>query len=470
MRQRPSAAPFWNSTAAQSLASFSTTSTTSADQKQEAERERDEHEEAFAAISDMDAHLPEAGSDYIRAYHGNHDYGIGADLQATSPTTTTVSEDSTAIVTTFDMRRACSDILECLPDPETNSNDRNDRSRSSSHSPKLTWKYQWQRALTSARYQQQQNRTRFLTAAYADGMASHDNASSSASSNNDEAIGMALALLRVLPGDAWNSFDALGLEDDDDDFDDGDDEVVGEEHELFVKKEHPEQTSNYPADAHLVQQDEGDEQHDDDDDYDEIARLLDLVADAKVGRLVLTTSDYNAILARFAIAPELTVERTLESVMQTYQQMVEMAKVGMTDSGPDATTYEMLMHTLNRRLSSSNTAMEIMQEMMRSQGVEWTPQTMKAAFQLCQGRNDLKSARVVLKDVVGDKSRSFKIPSGVLLTYLDMLKSENAQSEALELLELSIEVSTGTVCAARYALFKFGFSDDKTYYFSGTNR
>jgi hypothetical protein len=170
-----------------------------------------------------------------------------------------------------------------------------------------------------------------------------------------------------------------------------------------------------------------------------------------------------------AIAPEMTVERVLESVMQTYQQMVEMAKVGMIDSRPDATTYELLMHTLNRRLSSSKTAVEIMQAMMQSNGVGWTPQTMKAAFQLCRGRNDLKSARVVLKDVVADKSRSFKIPSGVLLAYVDMLKSEDAQNEALDLLKLSMEVSTDTVCAARYALFGFGFSDDRIYS-SGTNR
>jgi hypothetical protein len=468
-RHRPAAAPFWNSTAAfQTLASsFSTTSiqTSSDDQepKEKQDREHGEHEEAFAAIGD------EATSPTTSI--------------ATSPTTSTTSEDnSTAIiVTTFDMRRACTDILECLPDPPGETHYSN-----SHHRPKVTWKYTWQRACTSARYEQQQEQhqqeQRTRTATYADADAYADggitspngndststNASASASTNNDEAIHMALALLRVLPEDAWENFDALGLQgDDDDDFDDDfdDDEVVCEENELFVNTEQPEQTSDYSGDAHLVQQDVGDEQHDDQDDndydddgdYDEIARLLDMVADAKVGRLVLKTSDYNTILARFAIAPELTVERTLENVMQTYQQMVEMAKVGMTDSGPDATTYELLMLTLNRRLSSSNTAVEIMQQMMSSRGVGWTPQTMKAAFQLCQGRKDLKSARVVLKDVVADKSRSFKIPSGVLLAYSDMLKSEDAQNEALELLELSMEVSTGTVCAARYAFFGFGF-------------
>jgi hypothetical protein len=146
-------------------------------------------------------------------------------------------------VTTFDMRRACTDILECLPDPE--SSDSNNARRSSSNSSKLTWKYQWQRSSTSARYQRQQNRTRSLTEAYAarDVRAWDDDSTSS--NSNDEAVGMALALLRVLPEDSWKNVDALGLEDDDDDFDDDDDEVVvGEENHLFVNTEHPEQTSD----------------------------------------------------------------------------------------------------------------------------------------------------------------------------------------------------------------------------------
>lgn len=467
-RTRPGAAVPFFTTAVQTFASFSTTSG-SADQKRDLTQEQgqDQHEEAFAAISDMDTHL-EVGSD--ATYVSGDDYGNGS-AEAASPSTTTTTatqqDSTTQIVTTFDMRRACSDILECLPDPETNARDDRTqtqtagRSSLSSHNPRVTWKFKWQRAQTryqqeQRRERQEQHRTRSLTAAYADGMASHDNTNDS-SNNNDEAIGMALALLRVLPEDAWKSFDALGLEDDDDEYED---DVDDEETELFVNTEHPERTSEYPDEAHLVRQDESDEQHDDDDDDDDIARLLDMVADAKVGRVVLKTNDYNAILARLAIAPELTVEIILESVMQTYQQMVEMAKVGMIDSGPDAMTYELLMHTLNRRLSSSNTAVDIMQEMKQSKVVGWTPHTMKAAFQVCQGRNDLKSARIVLKDVVADKSRSFKIPSGVLLAYLDMLKSEDAQTEALELLKLSMEVST--VCAARYALFGFGFSDDTT--------
>jgi hypothetical protein len=466
LRQRPAAAaPFWNSTGIH-MASFSTTSIPSDQdqtQREEQRQEQEQHEEAFAAISGMNAHSDqEVDSDSIEPHDGNeYDFGYGANMEFASPltkTTTIASEPKQQIVTIFDMRRACTDILECLPDPESN-NAHNDRNRSSSHGPKpkLTWKFKWQRAASSAKYQleQHRSRSRSLTATYAvadasvDGMVLHDNFSVNDNANNDQAIGMALALLRVLPEDAWKSFDALGLEEDDDNNDDFNDADADEvEDDLVVNKEQPQQTSEYTtrSDAHLVPQDEGDD--DDDDDYDEIARLLDLVANAKVGRLVLQTSDYNAILARFAIAPELTVERTLESVMQTYQQMVEMAKVGMTDSGPDATTYELLMHTLNRRLSSSNTAVEIMQAMMQSNGVGWTPQTMKAAFQLCQGRNDLKSARIVLKDVVADKSRSFKIPSGVLLAYLDMLKSEDAQTEALDLLKLSMEVSTSTVCAA----------------------
>ncbi len=49
-----------------------------------------------------------------------------------------------------------------------------------------------------------------------------------------------------------------------------------------------------------------------------------------------------------AITPESAIERSLESTMQTYPQTVEMAtKAGMADSGPDATTYELLIHTLN---------------------------------------------------------------------------------------------------------------------------
>jgi hypothetical protein len=49
---------------------------------------------------------------------------------------------------------------------------------------------------------------------------------------------------------------------------------------------------------------------------------------------------------------------------------------------------------------------------------------MKAAIQLCQRRNNPKSAHIVLKDEVAEKSPSFKIPSGVLLVYFGMLKSE----------------------------------------------
>jgi hypothetical protein len=484
MRRRP-AAPFLNSTAIHNMASFSTTSSPPTEEEQEQDdlkqglaaimdMDADQHARALAVIDDMDA--DQLGSDSI-----DNDYGNSANEMEwpsfsslplpSSMTSTADASESTAIVTTFDMRRAVYDILECLPNPGADELHASDRS-STRNTAGWTWKFQWQRE------ERQQKR-----AAYAERNNKDDNSTNN--KDNDNAIGMALALLRVLPEDAWKNFDALGLEDDDDEDDyDNNDDGVGEENELLVTREHPEQTSEYPDDAPALTRVDLDpelaaqaldsvEQDDDDDDEeqhgdggDDIERLLDMLMDAKAGRVVLKTNDYNAILARLAIAPELTVEITLESVMQTYQLMVEMAKVGMADSGPDATTYELLMHTLHRRLSSSKTAVEIMREMMQSESVRWTPQTMKAAFQLCQGRNDLKTARMVLKDVIAEKSRSFKIPSEVLLVYLDMLKSEDAQKEALELLQLSMEVSTA--CAGRCFSFGFVFADDCKYSYSGT--
>jgi hypothetical protein len=401
------------------------------------------------------------------------------------------SSSSSIMVTPFEMQRAVNDILECLheldepqvADTAATTNDRRVPTR-----PRLTWKQQWQQQLTRCRSEQEQ--TRALNVTFDRNNRNND--------NNGAVIHMALALLRTLPQDAWKNFDSLGLEEEEEGY---------EESELLSSTRnelYPGQTSEYPHDdderaptrtrSSLVMGVDDDD-HDDtqipNQDFglvreqdrngnsnsaeldgghdDEITRLLDMVKDAKLGRVVLKTRDYNTILARLAIAPELDVEQTLEGIMQTYRQMVEMAKVGMLESGPDATTYELLIHTLNRRLSATKTAVDIIHEMMRSRAVGWTPRTLKAAFQLCQRRNDLHSARLVLKDVVEEKSRSFKIPSGVLLVYLDMLKAEDAQDEALELLKLAMEVSTVQRGGLGIVTFSFGLLTILFYAFSLRN-
>jgi hypothetical protein len=169
-------------------------------------------------------------------------------------------------------------------------------------------------------------------------------------------------------------------------------------------------------------------------------QLSNLLTEANLGREPLLAADYNLLLVRMAISPELLPDEILDFMLQTYNQMIRLSESGFEVCAPNADTNEIILLALCRRFSAYKTASQIISQLLLTDSFASEPKTLKAASFLCEKQSEHEIARQILLAVKNHKST--KIPNSTLVSFLKLMKKTDSRNEAIELLNFALEVST----------------------------
>lgn len=171
------------------------------------------------------------------------------------------------------------------------------------------------------------------------------------------------------------------------------------------------------------------------------AGLSDLLHASRLGQAHLTTLDFNTLLARVAIATDLTPDECLSALMTTYRQMTDLANAGY-ECKPNAMTYEILLLSLTHRFSAFQSAVDLVVAMTASSSVSmWTPKTLEAIMMLCERKNLRRLAEKILSDL--DRSNELsviEIPKRAYLSMINILKTDDVRKPLSNVLQIALKV------------------------------
>jgi hypothetical protein len=242
-----------------------------------------------------------------------------------------------------------------------------------------------------------------------------------------DAMLQALVLLRTLQESDWKAFDHPV--DETELMDEPDDTAQGESGE-------PSASIVTAGEPRLVGV--GDE---DTDAY--VAGAVDamtgLVALAQRGTVLLTTPDFNFILARMAIATDVLPDDILIKMMSIYHQMADLAEAGF-DCAPNAFTYEILLLALTRRFCAFQPALDLVVSLLDSPTFSWTPKTLEATLQLCERKGLFALTQKILSQLQSSSGSDVEIPKRAYQSLINLMKSNDARNGALEVLRLLLKV------------------------------
>jgi hypothetical protein len=175
---------------------------------------------------------------------------------------------------------------------------------------------------------------------------------------------------------------------------------------------------------------------------------------------VESIDDYNLVLARIGLAAELNHDDILEAIFDTLHQIKSAAAAKTSTvniSGPNATTYEILLLIMIKRLGAFRSALDLVRRDMIHQTSSspfsshlCTTTTLEAAIQLCEKSGDLDLARKLWripksKNVAHDADASkdndrieVRRTNRAHHSMLNMFKAVDARDEAIESLRTSL--------------------------------
>ena len=171
----------------------------------------------------------------------------------------------------------------------------------------------------------------------------------------------------------------------------------------------------------------------------------DMLNDVRSGNSLLSTSAYNLLLARVALAPDMMEDEVLSKIMVIYQeQIVKLHEAGVVACAPDDKTYEILLTCLTQRCLASRNATDIINNMISGDpGSVWNPFSLKQAIVFhCSEAKDLDKAMHILKQVTTISERTFRIPVQAFHETVLIAKSENRVDDAIEAITMCLGVST----------------------------
>ena len=122
----------------------------------------------------------------------------------------------------------------------------------------------------------------------------------------------------------------------------------------------------------------------DDAGLEDVTVLLDQAGD---GAVTLSTADYNVLLLSIATSM-LQTDDTLMLMLRTYRQMLELGEAGV-DCAPDASTFTILMITLDRRAKAPLSAIDICRQMIDSR-VELNSEALAEGITCLEKRNRIE--------------------------------------------------------------------------------
>eukprot|EP00980_Cylindrotheca_fusiformis_P028100 scaffold22580_cov210-Cylindrotheca_fusiformis.AAC.7 len=166
----------------------------------------------------------------------------------------------------------------------------------------------------------------------------------------------------------------------------------------------------------------------------------ELFEDIEVGKYLLTTEESNVLLALMVTSMDSSVDNILNDSLQLFDQMRVLGHSGREECGPDVNTFRILILALSRRLMANGEALKLSQEFFEC-GLEVTPETFLNCMETCFERNDLAAATGMLSAAIKNNPQ-FRPPVVSYLRIIDMMKRQNLQSNALNLIEQARENST----------------------------
>jgi hypothetical protein len=172
-----------------------------------------------------------------------------------------------------------------------------------------------------------------------------------------------------------------------------------------------------------------------------ISDIRDLLRDANSERYVLTTTESNLLLAHLVTLTDAPIDLILDEVLQVYREMLILAKSGRVESGPDATTYRLLILTLSRRLMALGEAVEVSLEMMEMEELQVTSEAFLEGMKACYSRNDFVAASKMMDLALNADQRHFQPSVESYTLMLKMMMHQDLRDEALDLLKRVEEVS-----------------------------
>ena len=175
------------------------------------------------------------------------------------------------------------------------------------------------------------------------------------------------------------------------------------------------------------------------------ARIVDMIAeilsnDGLISRNPLSSTDFNYSLARMAIATDVAADEILALLMQTHRLMSELARAGYRESEPNSTTHEILLLVLVRRLSAYHNAIDLLVSISKDPSFQWTPKVLQAASELCERKDLLRMSRSLTNIIQTFDTSTLKIPKRVFISLINVCKDNDARSDAIDLLKISMKV------------------------------
>lgn len=207
-------------------------------------------------------------------------------------------------------------------------------------------------------------------------------------------------------------------------------------------------------DMESISDGDGDDEHistaNDDDDNDddesspdltEIEEIFELLENNNESLESLTIDDYNLLLCRVAISPELSADAVMSHLLEIYSHITKNAV-------PNETTYKIILLTLERRISaeakgsSDSTIVTLLQDMMDFKVKLSSPTLLNLGMRCLERESNLKVAHcLVVEHVLDSPQRKIKVPSRVTGTLMSMIARENEIDLATSLLKKCIQVN-----------------------------
>lgn len=263
------------------------------------------------------------------------------------------------------------------------------------------------------------------------------------SEQDNQSISKALALLRIMYSKDWHMYDYLDKDDNEDD------------HDVQIDEAHPQggqvdtgSDLDVLGDIELMMGSSIDQDTSHDDQPYEgsmestlVSEIDRFLASVQRGELSLSTDDYNAILARVSVSADLEPDEVSKILLNVYHNMLQLSNLGSSECCPNAMTYEIILLTLNRRLESVTTAIDLVKN-MTDELLIWTPELLVAAFHTIQKRNLLSFGINVINTArSGRDKKRFRIPIRVFMSLIRMEKALNAQDDAISTIKMYMKVS-----------------------------
>ena len=170
----------------------------------------------------------------------------------------------------------------------------------------------------------------------------------------------------------------------------------------------------------------------------------ELLTDMENGKYTLTTKESNLLLAQLVTSMDLSVDAILNQSLHLFEQMKTLSYSGREESGPDVYTFRILMTALSRRLMATGEALKLCDEILDSPAVEFTPEAFLNCTDICFTRNDLTAATKLLNTVI-ERDSSFRPPIDSYIRIIEMMKKQNLQTEAFDLLKQTQQVRGGGI-------------------------